>query len=459
MHWFHPGHRSQPVLITWLCLVLSYGLVSEARAQTFVFGASDDPREAIQDVWWRHDQQLDLKFGPSLISRQWRAKGALSLNMVSPLVLSRLSTQLRAGVYGVYQPDISTWYDAVRTIEFARYNAPFASPVYARVGVINRMRFGEGHIVDFFNSGVAWDQRGIGVEAMARTPIGDLQAFSDNVLFDGIAGARLALRPLGFAADPRTRSLEVGLSAVTDVGSLREQRTELLAYNIDLRFIALGTETLHLAPWASFAWYTEYGSGLGLGAAIQSLDFIDIARFQIRAGLFYNSNQFIPGYVGAFYQVNNDQARILRSRPYLEGDPEIIPEGATLDEAVGGNDLVTELRLMIYDRFELWYNFKRHYGTRNLSEYHFRLFIYSPGTLRVDIGIDRGSLGGFWSIFRNIGDRASLVFGTEYGITDGLWLHVNARYTYELIDGIEDGTQYFLVQRRFEPMGGIRLRF
>jgi hypothetical protein len=35
----------------------------------------------------------------------------------------------------------------------------------------------------------------------------------------------------------------------------------------------------------------------------------------------------------------------------------------TLDEARGGNDLVTDFRMMVFDRFEFWYNFKRHYGS------------------------------------------------------------------------------------------------
>jgi hypothetical protein len=459
MHWFQDV-CVHPISVCFILVLLAFTTaVSDLAAQSRAFGASDDPRESIQDVWWRQDQQLDVMAGPSLISRQWRAKGAVALNVVTPLMLARLSAQLRAGVYGLYQPDVSTWYDLIRTLEFARYNAPRDSPLYARVGVVNNMRLGQGHLVDFFNSGVAWDDRTIGLEAMIESEFADLMAFSDNVLFDGIGGVRLAARPLAFATDPRTRSFEAGFSVVTDFGTLGNERTRLLGYNIDLTFIALGSETLHLAPWASFAWYDAHGSGLGMGAAVRSLNFIDLARFQLRAGLFYNGNRFIPGYVGSFYHVSNDRARILQSRLFLEGDRVIAPEGTVLQEARGGNDFVTDLRVMVFDRFEFWYNFKRHYGTRNLSESHVRLFVYAPDRVRVNIGIDRGSLGGFWSVFRNIGDRASLVFGTEYGVTELFWLHVNARYTYERAAEATDGTQYFLVQRRFEPMVGARLRF
>jgi hypothetical protein len=62
---------------------LSLVITGDLMAQVQSFGASDDPRESIQSVWWRHDQQLDVMAGPSLISRQWRAKGSVALNMES----------------------------------------------------------------------------------------------------------------------------------------------------------------------------------------------------------------------------------------------------------------------------------------------------------------------------------------------------------------------------------------
>jgi hypothetical protein len=100
-----------------------------------------------------------------------------------------------------------------------------------------------------------------------------------------------------------------------------------LGYNVDLSFIALGSETLHLAPWASFAWYDQHGSGLGSGLP-SAVSTSSTSRASTSGqGLFYNGNRFIPGYVGSFYAVNNDRARILQSRPYLEGERDIVPEG------------------------------------------------------------------------------------------------------------------------------------
>ncbi len=378
---------------------------------------------------------------------------------MTPAFLARLSGTLRAGVYGMYEPDIDEWYDLVRLVEFAKLNQPASAPLHVRVGLLNRMHLGTGHLVNFYNSTIAWDERTVGAEVQFESPFFDVAAFTDNVLLDGVTGGRLAIRPLAFADNLQTRSFSAGFSAVTDIGTHRSDRTTLLGYNVDLSFIALGSESINLAPFASFAWYSNFGSGLGFGATLQSENFIDLARFHLRAGLFYNGRQFIPGYVGSFYSINNDRSRILRSASYLVGEREIDPEGTTLSEAVGGTDLLTELRLVVFERFELWYNFRRHYGTRPLSEYHFRLFVSAPERLRFNVGIDRGSLRGFWSIFRTIGDRAALTFGTDYNLTNNFWLYINARYTYEKVDEDVEGVEYFLVQRRFEPMAGIRLRF
>lgn len=434
-------------------------LAPQLRAQPLPFGAADDPREDIQRVWWRHDQRLHLRLGPSLIARQWRTGAAASLNVVTPNLLARFSGMVRAGIYGTYDPDIDEWYDLVRLVEFIRLNQPTGSPLHVRVGLMNQMHLGTGHLVNFYNSTIAWDERTVGAEIRLESPFVDIAAFTDNLMMDGVTGGRLTIRPFAFAQQLRTRSFSAGISAVTDIGTHRADRAMLLGYNVDLSFIALGSESLHLSPFASFAWYSNFGSGLGFGATLQSRNFIDLAQFHVRAGLFYNGRQFIPGYVGSFYRINNDRARILRSSAYLVGEREIDPEGTTLSEAVGGTDLLTEARLAIFERFELWYNFRRHYGTRPLSEYHLRLFVTAPERLRFNFGIDRGSLGGFWSVFRTIGDRAALVFGTDYNVTDNVWIYVDARYTYEKVDEDAERVEYFLVQRRFEPMGGIRLTF
>lgn len=429
-------------------------------AQPVEFGSSDDPREQLQAVWWRHDSSLDLSGGLSLISDHWRGGLNAGASIVTRPLTARLRATLRGGIYGRYEPDTDEAYDALRILEFARLNTSSPGALYARAGLIDRMRLGTGHVVNFFNSRVAWDERTVGAELLQTTSLLDVAAFTDNVLLNGVVGARVAVRPAFWMDDPRTRTLEVGFSYVTDLGlASNNQDGGLTAYNLDINFNALSSGDIRFVPFASFARYREYGSGISFGATVESDNFIDLARFRLKAALYYNGRSFIPGYVGSFYHVSNPEARILNAQRYLGSSRTINFEGIALRNALGGNDFETELRLLIFERFELFYNFRRHYGSHRLSEYHLRLFFHRRNRLRINIGMDRGGLRGFFSLFNDLGDQTALVFGTDYRIAGPFWIYLHSRYSFEHAGVAQDGTNMYLVQRRFEPFTGIRFIF
>ena len=435
------------------------GAVGVVRAQPASFGSADDPREQLQLVWWQRQSTLDAMGGLSLIGDQWRVAASFGANVVTRPVTAHLGGTVRGGIYGDYGPDLDEWYDLLRLIEFARYNPPTRSPFYLRAGLLDRVRLGTGHLVNFLNSSVAWDERTVGAETMVWSPYGDVSAFTDNVLFDGVAGGRVAVRPFAWGRDLRTRTFELGFNYVTDLATRTDSTARLTGYNIDMRFNALASGTIRLVPFATFAWYPEYGSGLGFGADIESPNFIDLARFRLRLALYYNGRSFRPGYVGSFYPVSNPHARILDADAYLEGERTIDYAGVSLADAAGGNDLETELRILIFEQFEFWYYFRRHYGTQHLSEYHLRLFLRVREQIRLETGIDRGGLLGFFTLFNDLGDQTALVFGLNYHVAGPFWAYVRSRYTYERVADGPGGTEHYLVQRRFEPLGGVRLRF
>lgn len=430
-----------------------------AAAQPVDFGSADDPREQIQSVWWRYQSRLELTSGLSLISDHWRGGVGVNSNIVVPGLTARLNGTLRGGIYGRYEPDSDEFYDLLRLVEFARFSGTATSDLYLRAGRIERMRLGTGHVVNFFNSRVAWDERTVGVEGKYTWPLLDLSGFTDNVLLNGVVGGHVALRPVYWANDPRTRSFTLGFGYVSDLNTRTGESMGVTAYNVDMSFNALTSGEVRLSPFTSYAWYPKYGSGIGFGADLQADNFIDLARFRLRLALYYNGREFIPGYVGSFYQVSNPAARILNSQKYLVGEREIEYEGVELADANGGNDFETELRLLIFERFELWYYFRRHYGSQSLSEYHLRLFYHQPNNLRIHVGMDRGGILGFFSLFNELGDQTSLVFGTDVRLTGPFWIFVNARYSFEEVGIDPDGRRQYLVQRRFEPFTGIRFDF
>lgn len=430
-----------------------------AWSQPHPFGSADDPREQIQQVWWKRESTLDVMGGFSLIGAQWRTAGNATANIVTKSFTGRLHQTIRTGIYGLYERDFNEPYDLLRSIDFIRYNPPANVPFYLRVGPLKRVRLGPGHLVNFYNTYSAWDDRTIGAEMRFEVPLFSLTAFTGNLLLNNPTGARIGFKPLYRVRNPRTQSFTVGLSYVTDLGTRTEDTPDVTAYNVDIGFDALSSGSISLTPFASFAWYENHGAGLGIGAMLDSPNFIDLMRFNLRMALFYNGRDFIPGYIGSFYSVSNIRARIVDSERYFNEGGQDRLQGVTLERALGGNDLVTELRMLFFQRFEFWYYFRRHYGTQALSEYHLRLFLNVPNKLQMNTGIDRAGLSGFFSLFSAIEDQTSLVFETSYNVTGPFWAHITARYTFERLGDAEDGTPRYLVQRRFEPFVGVRFTF
>ena len=428
-----------------------------ARAQAPVFFASaDDPREYERRFWWQRDQVLDVMGGFSLIAAQWRMAAGFALNVTTRPFTARLSGALRTGIFGTYRPDIDETYDALRLIEFVRLPLRPRSRLYVRAGPLERVRLGTGHIVNFLNSRVAWDERTVGVEAMWKSSFVEAAGFTDNVLLDGVSGGRLALAPLFFTRNYRLRSLRFGFNYATDLAPRPPGVPRLTAYNLDARFDVFRSGALILSPFMSAAWFEGFGNGIFFGADLHSENFIDLARIHFRLALHYNSKRFIPAYFDASYPVNNLHARIVRTEG--DGDAGTSFAGVALGEAVGGNDLVTEFRLYLFSGFEFWYAFRRHYGSQSLSTYHLRLYLRAR-RFSLYIGQDRGGLSSFFSLFNELGDLSALDFRTDYRFFRHFRVYVRALYTYERLDDAKNGTERYLVQRRFEPMAGIKLTF
>lgn len=433
----------------WLLLSVRL-LQAQTPWQPFRFGSADDPAEQVQRVWWRRDQQLEAWSGTSLIGAHWRMGTRWVFTFVTRSLTGRLDATLRAGLYGIYRPDFDSPYDALRMIDFVRYNAPRYRPVQLRIGPLTRTRLGTGHVVDFFNTTTAWDDRTIGLELGWSGRTVEVEGFAADVLSDHIAGLRIGVRPFFWTADRRMQSFTLGFSYVRDPLFRHAARFEAL--NVDLTVNTLRARTFALMPFISLAHYRRYGSGLRLGAAFQSPYFADLMSFQFRLGFDYDGEAFLPGWVGTFYPVENQQARILKAEAY----PHVIRyAGVALDEARGGNGFFTEIHLLFPQNFELWYFFRQHYGTQRLSTLHLRLFLRAR-ELQFQTGISRTGLENFFSLFQKMGDQSWLLFEVRYRLHRKLWLLVHARYTFERLQAAPDGTRQYLVQRRFEPMAGFR---
>jgi hypothetical protein len=452
--------------------VAGLGAMSAVRAQPVSFGSADDPREPGRRAPWQSARHVALRAGPSLVGPQWRAFLTGAAAYVGPSYATRLEGTLRGGVYGAYDEDADEAYDLVRLVDYARYarSGTGGGPaLYTRAGPIQQMTLGPaGHLVHFFRSNTAYDERTVGAEAFAQTDRLSLGLFTDNVLVNGVTGGRLAARPFpgdGFAAP--LASTEVGLTAVTDLGLRDDRYADSLetptALALDASYDATSPGGIALRPFASAAAFADYGWGAGAGAALSGDNFARLARFAVRLGLFHSSDQFTPGAFGALYTVSNPRARLADDSALRAEAPGERSASTPLSEIGASAGWRLGLRLLFFERFELRSSYYGHLGDQDLSRYHLRLFFQTrDGRARLFVRLDRGGLDHVFSVFGAADDQTAVTFNADYRLPfnlggAGVWAHLRTRYTFERLDDGTGGVKRFLPQRRFEPSVGVRL--
>ena len=452
-------------------LLAGAGAPGAATAQPVAFGSADDPREPGRRAPWQAERHVSLWAGPSLVGPQWRAQLTGVASYIGPSYAARLDGTLRGGVYGAYDENADETYDLVRLVDFVRYtaNSEEGPAFYGRAGPIQQMTLGPaGHLAHFFRSNTAYDERTVGVEVFARAGRFSLGAFTSDVRLNGVTGGRLAVRPFaGGAASSRglLASAEVGLTAVTDLGLLRDaapvDAAAPTAFALDAQYDAFQRGGVAFSPFASAATVPNYGWGVGGGAALASENFANLARFALRLGLYYSGDEFTPGLFGPLYMVNNPRARLAIGEAAEAPGERSISMPLSLVESSAGWRL--RLRLLFFERFELTSSYYGHLGGQDLSRYHLRLFFQTRGGTRLYARLDRAGLGNVFSVFSAADDQTAVTFNADYRLPfnvgpAGVWAHLRTRYTFERLADSPSGVRRFLPQRRFEPSVGVRLR-
>ncbi|MDA0683767.1 MAG: hypothetical protein O3A57_05015 [Bacteroidetes bacterium] len=440
-------------LIVLVCL----SFPGESVSQPWVFGSKDDPNEQASMAWWEAYGQLDLAGGFSLIGPQWRGAGHIDFLQHRSSTSLRMQATLRSGIYGLNESETDEWEDLLRVLQYARWRSIDQSS-YVRLGPLNRTRFGAGHLVNFLSSETVWDDRTIGVETQLKGNRSLVEAFTSDVTAASLTGIRFQLVPFG-QAETGLGSLRIGLAAVQDFSIDTTPGQPFRGLEGEVRMTAYQSGSFDFVPFASFARIPEYGQGLMVGASLENANFIDMARLHLTLALQYNSSDFRSGYFGSFYQVSNPVRHIAQGVDPTQLD---IP----LRDVERGNSVHAEARILFFERFELWYAFMRYHGVQQLSEYHLRLFFRAPRFV-LSVAQDRRGLKGFASLFGNLGDENRLRFQFDLHLLRQLWVMIDAHYTYQAqvaveadgADGIRAVGEPFVIQRRFDPLIGLRLQF
>lgn len=438
----------RPILAAVLALTLS---VAALRAQPLDVGSADDPLESQRTSYGRSTGVLAGYAGPSYLGSTWRTMAALDFEgRVGPFSVG-VGGAVHSGDGGFYDPEVDELYDLARLVRYVRLDPRPERPLYARIGPTQRMRFGTGHLVRDYRSTTSWDERTVGAEAALRAGSNLLGAFTGDLRMNSVVGAYAELHPVG--------TLGVGLSAVHDLAPDGDVAPTAFAAEASLE--AYRVFEFALSPFVSYAEYLNYGRSVGLGADFGAPSLSELATVNLRVGGFFNGDGFTPGYIGPFYAISNTTDRIISADSFFDEDPDVTTVGFPLSDIEGGFDLLTEFELVVLRTFEFYYHFRRHYGDQPLSDFSLRT-AFRPrfvDGLRIELGIERQGLGSFFSLFKDLQDQNTLVFDIDYPVGDLLHLSIRSRYGYRLVQDGEGNGDQFVVQRRFEPLLGARLRF
>lgn len=445
-----------------LLALLAFAALPLAAAQPVPFGASDDPAEAPAPSFARPGGYAAAYAAPTFLGATWRAAVAVEAELHSGRLAAGFGGTLHAGDGGLYDPEADELYDLARLVRYVRLDPRPGFPVYARLGPPTGVTLGTGHLVRDYRTTTAWDERTVGAEVAVASPGVGLGAFAGDLRANGVVGAHAVVTPTPGASSPLARSFRLGLGAVHDLGIEADRAPtafEASAQAEVFRFFGFA-----LAPWVSYAEYLHYGRGLGAGADFGSAEVLGTARLRLRLGAFVSGDRFTPGYVGPFYAVSNVEDRIVTAASFFESDSALVFAGVPLGEVEGGVDVLTEFEVVAFRAFALFYHFRRHYGDQALSDFSLRL-AFRPRSIEglgVALAVEQQGLRSFFSLFNDLEDQNTLVFDLDYPLSGAVHLSIRSRYGYRRLDRDEAGgdeAERFLVQRRFEPFAGLRLRF
>jgi len=428
-----------------------------AGAQPTPFGSSDDPLEAPPPVFGRPPVTGGIYAGPAFLGSEWTLGIAAEARGRRGPLHAALGYTLHLDEDGVYAPERDELLDLARTVRYVRLEPAVGRRVYVRAGPLQRVELSTGHLVRGFGTWAAHDDRAPGIEASASAGAVDAMAFLEDVRLGGVAGAQLAFEPLRRSGNPRLRAVRLALAAVHDAGPAGDSSTT--AVQADVRAEAARAGGIALTPWVSYARFLNFGQSLGAGADLGSSELAGTARIRLRAGVFASSDGFQPGYFSPLYHVANVHDRVVEAYGHYDADTTAAPlAGIPLGDASGGADVVVELRVLAFGQFEVFQHLRRHIGAGAQSAYAARV-AYSPRNpdgVRLDLLFERQGFKGVLGLFGDIGDQNALVLDLDAPLPYGLRLSLRSRYGYERLPDDAGGGRRFLVQRRFEPLVGVR---
>ena len=441
-------------------LLLFVLLAAGASAQPVAFGSADDPMELGSGFQPRDQSRAAVYAGPAYLPDTWR--GALRAEAYGQR--GRWSAGVGATVHpgagGLYDPEADELYDLARAVEYVRWNATAGSRSYARLGPAEQVTLGSGALVRRYRTTTAWDERTLGLEGAVQGRRVRLAGFAGDVLsLDGVVGGELSVQT-GASVGP-FQALRATVAAVHDLGAVGVTGdSSLTGAEVTVSGRYGGAGPLAFRPFATHARYLGHGSTLGGGVELGVDNLGDALRFAGQAAAFVSTDDFVPAHVGPFYDISNATDRIVDDASFFSPGPDVLA-GTPLNSLGTGVDLVLDLRVVVFGRLEVSQYLRRHIGDDKASAYSLRLAGRLPGQGRLVFGLERQDFRGFFDLIDDLGELNSLLLDVQVPVGSRGVAYVRSRYGYRRLtadDGqaYADGPGRYLVERRFEPLVGLR---
>ena len=438
-------------------LVVFALLPALAAAQPLAFGSSSDVMELGSGAV-SEDLVVGAAYGgPTYLPDTWRGGVRGEVEAVRGRFSLGVGATLHPAAGGLYAPEADDAYDALRAVQYVRLNATPRSRLYARLGPTERMTLGVGALVRDYRTTTAYDERTLGAEAARAGRRLSVGAFADDLRFTGVVGGEASLATdLGLGP---LRDLALGLAVVHDLGAPGlTGDSSLTGVEGTVRGLLFGDGVLSASPFVTHARYLGHGGAVGGGIDLAAED-LNGLRARVRAAVFVSSADFVPGRVGPFYAVSNAVERIVVDRTFFDADAGTELAGTPLDSLSAGVDLVLDLGVVAFGAVEVSQHVRRHIGDDAASAYGVRVAGRVAGGPRLAFELQREGFRGFFSLIQNLGDLNTLVL--DVGVPVGRFgeVLVRSRYGYRRLgagDGVSEPGR-FLVERRFEPLVGLRV--
>lgn len=224
----------------------------------------------------------------------------------------------------IRKEDFDETYDYIRIIRYLRYGNK-GDEFYIRLGALDYSRLGHGFILYNYKNSPSFDNRKVGAELDLDFGKWGLETVYGDFAGASVLGMRGYTRPLQFTPAktiPIIGNLEIGATVASDVrGDSRD--TNIVITGIDTLAVNAGSMTvvgvdlglpLLRSPIADLTYYIDYakvlnyghGFATGLEANFSFLGVVKMfSKFERRFG---ETDQFIPAYFDAFYELERYQS-------------------------------------------------------------------------------------------------------------------------------------------------------